>query len=66
MSPHNHAPFGGAAAWNAVLAASNSPTHADTVLADLKQQVQDAFSHSGGAHITVDELAALLHSTHHE
>ena len=52
--------------WNAVDAASNVPTHTDTVLADLKQQLHDAFDHNGGATDTVDELAALLHPTHHE
>ena len=35
-----------AALWNAVDAASNSPTHADSVLADLKQQLHDAFDHN--------------------
>ena len=54
-----------AALWNAVDAASNTPTHADTVLADLKQQLHDAFDHAGATG-TVDELAALLPWTHHE
>ena len=52
--------------WNAVDAASNSPTHVDTVLADLKQQLHDgAFDHAGATG-TVDELAALLPWAHHE
>ena len=54
-----------AALWNAVDAASNSPTHADSALADLKQQLHDTFEHSGTTD-TVDELAALIHWTHHE
>jgi hypothetical protein len=55
-----------AALWNAMDSASNSPTHADTVMADLKQQLHDAFDHNGGSNLTVDDLAALLHLTHHE
>ena len=54
-----------AALWNAVDAASNSPTHADTVLTDLKQQLHDAFDQNG-ANLTGDEFAASLHLTHHE
>ena len=54
-----------AALLNAVDASSNSPTHVDTVLADLKQQLHDAFDQNG-ANVTGDELAALLHLTHHE
>ena len=53
------------ALWNAVDAASNNPTHADSALADLKQQLHDTFEHSGTTD-TVDELAALIHWTHHE
>ena len=55
-----------AALWNAIDSASNSPTHADTLMADLKQQLHDAFDHNGGSNLTVDDLAALLHLTHHE
>jgi hypothetical protein len=54
-----------AALWNTVNAASNDPTHADSGLADLKQQLHDAFGHAGATG-TVDELAALLPLTHHE
>ena len=54
-----------AALWKAVDAGSNTPTHADTVLADLKQQLHDAFDHAGATG-TVDELAALLPWAHHE
>ena len=57
--------LGNAALWNAVDAASNNPTHADSALADLKQQLHDTFEHSGATD-TVDELAALLPWTHHE
>ena len=55
--------LGNMALWNAV-AASNNPTHADSVLADLKQQLHDAFDHAGATG-SVDELAALLPWTHH-
>ena len=55
-----------AALWNAIDSASNSPTHADTLMADLKQQLHDAFDHNGGSNLTVDDVAALLHLTHHE
>ena len=55
-----------AALWNAVDASSNSPTHVDTVLADLKQQLHDTFDHNLGTNNTMDELAAMLHLTHHE
>ena len=37
----------------------------DSVLADLKQQVHDAFGHNGGVD-SVDNSLALLHLTHHE
>jgi hypothetical protein len=47
------------ALWNAVDAASNNPTHADSALADLKQQLHDGFDHAGATG-TVNELAALL------
>ena len=47
------------------MSGSNTPTHADTVLADLKQQLHDAFDHAGTTG-TVDELAALLPWAHHE
>ena len=57
--------LGNSALWNAVDAASNNPTHADSALADLKQQLHDTFDHNG-ANGTVDNLAALLHFTHHE
>jgi hypothetical protein len=53
-----------AALWNAVDAASNNPTHADSALADLKQQLHDAFDHAGATGM-VDEFAALLPWTHH-
>ena len=70
---HNHLPgvgaeklLGNTALWNAVDAASNNnPTHADSALADLKQQLHDTFEHSAATD-TMDELAALLHLTHHE
>ena len=39
--------LGNAALWNAVDAASNTPTHADKALADLKQQLPDTFDHNG-------------------
>jgi Ca2+-binding RTX toxin-like protein len=55
-----------AALWNAIDSTSNSPTHADTVMADLQQQLHDAFDHNAGSNLRVDELAALLHLTHHE
>jgi hypothetical protein len=51
-----------AALWNAVDAASNNPTHA-AALADLKQQLHDAFDHAGATG-SVDEFAALLPWTH--
>jgi hypothetical protein len=51
------------ALWNAVDTASNNPTHADSALADLKQQLHDAFDHAGATG-TVDDLAALLPWTH--
>ena len=54
------------ALWNAIDSASNGPTHADSVMADLKQQLHDAFDQNGGSNLTVDDLAALLHLTHHE
>jgi parallel beta-helix repeat protein len=57
--------LGNTAPWSAVDAASNNPTYADSALADLKQQLHDAFEHDG-ANVTTDELAALLHWTHHE
>ena len=57
--------LGNMALWNAVDAASNNPTHADSALADLKQQLHDAFDHAGATG-TVDELAALLPWTHHD
>ena len=56
--------LGNTALWNAVDAASNNPTHADSALADLKQQLHDAFDHAGATG-SVDELAALLPWTHH-
>ena len=52
------------ALWNAVDAASNNPTHADSALADLTQQLHDGFDHAGATG-SVDELAALLPWTHH-
>jgi hypothetical protein len=55
-----------AALWNALDSTSNTPTHADTLMADLKQQLHDAFDHNGESNLTVDDLAALLHLTHHE
>jgi hypothetical protein len=56
--------LGNMALWNAVDAASNNPTHADSALADLKQQLHDAFDRAGATG-SVDELAALLPWTHH-
>jgi hypothetical protein len=44
--------------------ATNNPTDADSVLADLKQQVQDTFDGAADAY-SVTELAELLHATHH-
>ena len=55
--------LGNMALWNAVDAASNNPTHADSALADLTQQLHDGFDHAGATG-SVDELAALLPWTH--
>ena len=63
--PPNNKLLGNMALWNAVDAASNNPTHADKALADLKQQLHDTFEHNGATD-TMDDLAALLHLTHHE
>ena len=56
-----------AGVWDAIAAASSNSTDTDNVLANLRQQVHDAFAHNGGhASNAVDDLAALLHFTHHE
>jgi len=55
-----------AALWHTVDTKLNSPTHADTVLADLKQQISDAFDDHNAANLSLDDLAALLHLPHHE
>ena len=55
--------LGNMALWNAVDAVSNNPTHADSALADLTQQLHDGFDHAGATG-SADELAALLPWTH--
>ena len=65
--PHHNVIHGGSAAiWNAIYAASTDQMGAHSALADLKQQVHDAFGHGATASHTVDDLASWLHLTHHE